>query len=157
MVMVTSGVAWGQCIDSTQIRPFYTGCDRTNYHPVCACGTTYFNECIATMEFGVRPGTYTDEVCNTFDYAFFPNPMAAGSGVQINFFIQFKKPEYNLAYLYIMDMYGTNLFNRIIQTPFNNYHFLLEESAGFKTGVYLMYVVSEGIIKVQKLVVIQVE
>lgn len=109
------------------------------------------------MEFGVRPGTYTDEVCSTFDYAFFPNPLASGTGQQINFFIQFKKNEYNLAYLYILDMYGTNIYSRIIQTPFNNTSFMIEESAGFKTGAYLMYVMSEGILKVKKFVVLRAQ
>ncbi len=144
-----------QCVDSTQIKPYYQGCDRKYYHPVCGCGITYFNDCIAVNEFGLKYGSFTDGVCSFFDFSFFPNQLASGTSDKINFFIQFKKPDYNLAYMYIVDVYGAIIYRRTIQTPFNTETFVIEESSSFKTGVFFMVVESNNSYLIKKLVVIK--
>lgn len=153
MICLACSQAKSQCIDSTMIKPFYQGCDRFDYHPVCACGTNYFNACIAVNEFGVTYGSIYDGVCGNFDFSFFPNRFISGTSDKINFFIQFKKQENNLGYLYLIDIFGAVVYKRFIQTPFNSDRFLIDESTAFKSGIYLVMVESEGVFQVKKMVV----
>ncbi|MBI3233764.1 MAG: T9SS type A sorting domain-containing protein [Bacteroidetes bacterium] len=146
---------YAQCIDSTQIKPYFQGCPRTLYHPVCACNVTYFNDCIATNEYGVRYGSFTDGVCSSFDFSFFPNQLASGTSDKINFYIQFKNQENNLAYLTIIDIFGAAIYRRNIQIPFNTDNFTIDESSQFRTGVYFVIVESKGIYQIKKMVVVK--
>lgn len=144
----------GQCVDSSRIDLFNRSCNRQYYEPVCACGVTYFNSCVAERNFGVLPTAWVPGVCTSFDYEFYPNLLGGTDQRAIQLFIQFKAQQGNEATLLIYDQYGKMRFQRFIKPAFDREQIQITEPSTFETGVYFMLIFSGDEAKVRRFVVV---
>ncbi len=147
--------AQNTCVDSNYINIFYQGCPRDVYNPVCACGVTYFNQCAAEMQYGVRLGQWTSGVCGTFDFDFYPNCFVLGQMDYIRFFIQFQLMANNTATFLLSDSYGKVHDRRYINTLAQQEAFQYNPPPNLKNGVYFLIVHNDREMRVKKMVLVR--
>lgn len=134
------------CEDTTRKNKYYQ-CNDPAFRPVCGCNSkTYRNECVARNVEGVNI-INSSGVCQqqVFEFDFYPNP----SSEYINFAVEFFS-ESNLT-IQIFDTYGKLMyFNH--RASLKRYDDVIDVG-GFKTGLYMVSVLSGTTFKNKKLII----
>jgi hypothetical protein len=142
----TFGQWFPPCEDSLR-KNLYFQCNEPFFRPVCGCNNkTYRNECVSYNVHGINviknEGVCKDQV---FEFDFYPNPAVE----HINFALEF----YDIGNMtvQIFDTYGKLMFVSH-KTGIHRFDDLILTN-GFKTGLYVITVLSGNTFKTKKLIV----
>ena len=138
------------CIDTTLMNFNANPCYGNPYEPVCGCdNVTYRNSCLADAA-GIIYQSYTQGPCEFMDFDFFPNPVATAGQLKVKVICK-GVSDINV---WIFDMYFRQMYYQVSR-QFADIE-LYPDVRGFGNGMFFIVIEAEGVIKVKRLLVNQI-
>ena len=134
------------CKDSTLVSN--NPCYGTLYAPVCGCDNiTYRNECLA---YGQGLLNFTQGPCEFMDFDFYPNPVATAGELKLKVLCK-GVTDINV---WIFDTFFRQMYYQVSR-QFADIE-LYPEVRGFGNGMFFIVVEANGVIKVKRLLINQI-
>ncbi|MFM2284697.1 MAG: hypothetical protein RLZZ543_194 [Bacteroidota bacterium] len=141
-------ISYNSCIDSTLISYALNPCSGFEYAPVCGCdNVTYHNECNAYSK-GLL--SFTQGPCEFMDFDFYPNPVATASQLKVKVICK-GISDINV---WIFDAFFRQQYYQVSR-QFSDIE-LYPDVRGWGNGVFFIVVEANGVVKVKKLLVNQI-
>ena len=138
------------CIDTTLTNFNSNPCYGNSYEPVCGCdNVTYRNSCMADAA-GIISQSYSQGPCEFMDFDFFPNPVATAGQLKVKVICK-GVSDINV---WIFDMYFRQMYYQVSR-QFADIE-LYPDVRGFGNGMFFIVIEAEGVIKVKRLLVNQI-